>query len=176
MTELKGKPAKFSWDAVKTRRAALARSVGARFCGTPKLKPVSFWAGPICGQYLCQKPLDHVGWMFVADRLRTLAGDHYRYAIDHEWALAFDDKDGELWGVVNEPYIEDAKAESLCQALGRALDEWDVDVHLLSASESAWAPDNSWCRPIVRVLRGHGVMTFLRRTGRAISEELMGMI
>jgi hypothetical protein len=161
---------KFSWDVVKTRRPTLARSIGRRFCGTPRLKPVNFWPGPIHAQFLCQKPLEHVGWMFVVDRLRTLADDHYHHAIDHEWALAFDDKDGELCGIVSEPYMQNGEAESLCRALSRTLDEWDVDVHLLPASESAWAPDNDWCRPIVMLLRGHGVITFLRRTGRALND------
>jgi hypothetical protein len=161
------------WDVVNERRAVLARSIGQRFYSTLKLKPVSFRPVPPCGTYLCQHPLDYGGWLFVADRLRTLADDHYHHAIDHEWALARNDREDELWGVVSEPYIGDAEAEGLCKALRRTLDDWGVDVHLLPASDSAWLPDS--CRPIVMVLRDGEIVTFLRRTGRAIGEELESM-
>jgi hypothetical protein len=157
----------------KARRVALARSIGRRFCGSGKLKPVSWWAAtPITCQIVCQRQLVDVGWLYVADRLRTLADDHYRRAIDHEWALAYDDDGGETWGIVSEPYIEDAAVKGLCRALRRALDEWDVDVHLLPSSQSAWAPDNHHCRPIVMVMRQGGLLTFLQRAGRAVVEEL----
>ena len=95
-------------DEYPARQVALARCIGERFCGTPRLKPIDvpgiFGAGFLDTQNVYDEKLSMVAWSIVANRLEA---ETKKRIIDHPWLIAFDGPPFEPWGFVSEPYLND---------------------------------------------------------------------
>jgi hypothetical protein len=134
------------------RQLALARSIGQRFLGMPKVKPRAapglFGSGIISMQSVLDEKLITIAWTLLANRL----ADSCRERIfDHTWMLAFDGPPFEPWGFVSEPYLDDT------EELRGQLDHFTrvghrfIEIHVLTKDESAWNPGS--CLPIVGLVR-----------------------
>jgi hypothetical protein len=130
----------FSWDDVYERRRVLAGSIARRL-------GLSFGFGveePFCAlmltdQILADQPMWRVPFYVIAHRMQEGAPS----VIDHAWWLIADDRSGEPWGFVTEPYIKLEEATRLAAAMTACHSGWGIDVRALLKRDSAWYPGST---------------------------------
>jgi hypothetical protein len=135
-----------------TRKLALARSIGERFLGTPKLKPAEapglLGSGIIDIQNVYDDKVSTIAWTLLANRLAASVADRI---IDHPWTIVFDGPPYEPWGFVTEPYLDDSQElrESF-ERFVRLGHHW-LQIEVLTKEESPWNPGA--CLPIAVLIR-----------------------
>ena len=160
--------AEFDWGEVDERRLVLAKSVKRRLHLSFSLKAEhGFHALDLTDQMLADQPLWRVPFYVIAQRMKE---ETKRHVIDHAWWLIADDRSGEPWGFVTEPYMDFAEARLLARLMSRRHADWGIEVRALPKERSAWNPGSTV--PIVINVRVGCLCAFLRLGVGAALERL----
>jgi hypothetical protein len=160
----------FSWDDVYARRAAFAKSVqqdlGLSFALTAGIKE-PFSCPPLNAEFFADQPLWRIPFYIIGARLD---GASRVRAIDHAWWLIADDRSGEPWGFVTEPYQELVEANRIARDVRRKVQSWGITIRVLAKTDSTWNPGSTV--PIVVTASVGGFRELLYGGLRAATEIL----
>jgi hypothetical protein len=156
----------FSWDDVYGRRRVLAGSIARRLgLSFGFLVEEPFCALRLSDQMLADKPMRRVPFYVIAHRMQ----EETPSVIDHAWWLMADDRSGEPWGFVTEPYMT-VEAVGRLAARVKRFEDWGISVRVLPKQDSAWYPGGAV--PIVTTV-GVGWLSEFLRYGVGAALELM---
>ena len=132
------------WNAIIVRRRAMAEEIrqelGLSF-GLSAGVEESFTPARLDSQFLADLKMWEVPFYAIADRMQKAANG--RHVIDHAWWLIADDRGGEPWGFVTEPYIEERYGVWLAEKMERHHRRWGVDFKCWPKAKSPWYPGSA---------------------------------
>ncbi|HXI47804.1 MAG TPA: hypothetical protein VNH39_04385 [Steroidobacteraceae bacterium] len=152
---------KFDWSEVIERRIVLADRIARQNKLSLKLHAAvseSFTPPTLLDdQFLADLKMWEVPLYVAAYRMKEAANG--RHVIDHAWWLIANDRAGEPWGFVTEPYVEPRYASLLARKMHNRLVRWGIDVWTMPKELSTWSPGSTV--PIVTTVREGCLSEFL---------------
>ena len=170
------KAEKFSWNSIYRRRTKLAREVSEKH-GLSHFKLTAgvkepFRAYELTGGLLAEQPMWRVPFFVIAQHMKQYVkrADSHWHVIDHAWWLIADDRSGEPWGFVTEPYMNAVDAKTMAEELSQQHEDWEVVTEVWPTEKSAWNPGSTV--PIVTVGSVGMIHPFLKHGVRAALDEM----
>lgn len=146
-----------TWDEVYERRLVIAEGVGDRLgLSFPLGVKEPFGSLDLTAQNLASVPMWRVPFYTIAKRMTV---ESCR-VIDHAWWLIADDRSGEPWGFVTEPYMDPGEAREIADFISRKHVHWGVEAYVLERAESAWYPGETV--PIICIVHPGCLNDFLK--------------
>jgi hypothetical protein len=167
----------FSWDDVYRRRRDLSKQVAhelgiSSFGLTAGIKEDFSLPYSSDEEFWADRQLWSIPFMIVGQRMYALA-EQYRlhyHIIDHAWWLIADDRGGEPWGFVTEPYITMEDAEQIVGPLNMQMQDFGITIKVWPTEKSPWNPNST--TPIVTTIASGMLREALRFGLQAVLEDL----
>jgi hypothetical protein len=164
-------------DLTFERRTALANEIGRKLGLSFGLdgnvrKPFSHISpARLDDQFLADLPMWEVPFYVIARNMEGIS--EHRHVIDHAWWLIGNDRSGEPWGFVTEPYLDIDYAMRLARQTTSLHKKWGVVTECLPKAKSPWNPGSTV--PIVTMMQPGYLTEFLNYgVGSALRAMIRG--